>query len=269
MKIKTIIYAIPLTAIILASFNQVYGVSEIKEENVTYNADGKTFKAFVAWNENIKGKRPAILVVPEWWGLNDYIKSRAKQLASLGYIAMAIDVFGNGKIAANPSEAEALTAPFYKDPQMGLDRLDAAIQRIKEFSVTDDKNIAAIGYCFGGAVVLNSAILGAPLKGVVSFHGLLSGVTPKKGLLKAKMLVFQGTDDKFVPQADIMKFKHEMDSIGADYTFKSFAGATHAFTNPDATRIGKKFNLPIKYDAKADKESWNDMKVFLTGLFKK
>jgi len=241
----------------------------LKEETVTYQANGVTLKGYLVFDESITGKRPAILVVHEWWGLNDYAKSRARQLAKLGYIALAVDMFGDGKTAANPQQAQELTSPFYKDPQLSKTRLDAAINKVKEYKQTDTSNMAAIGYCFGGSVVLNSAKLGADLKGVVSFHGGLAGVPAKKNLLKAKILVCHGGADKFVSQQDINSFTHAMDSIGADYTFKVYANATHAFTNPDATKIGKQFNMPIEYNASADKASWKDMQIFLSGLFKK
>jgi len=241
----------------------------LKEENVTYTADGIQFKGYVVYDESKTGKRPAVLVVPEWWGLNEYAKSRARQLAALGYIAMAVDMYGDGKTAANPQEAQALAGPFYKDPKLALIRLDAAQNKLKEYKQTDASEMAAIGYCFGGSVVLNSARLGADLKGVVCFHGGLIGAPADKKLLKAKILVCNGGADKFISEKDIEAFKHAMDSIGADYTFKSYANATHAFTNPDATKIGKEFNMPIEYNEAADKASWNDMQVFLVGVFKK
>lgn len=243
--------------------------STIKEEMTTYNADGMTFQGFVAYDQSIKGKRPAILVVHEWWGLNDYTKMRARKLAELGYIVMAVDMFGDGKIAANPKEAQDFTMPFYKDTQLTKTRMDAAIKKIKEYAQTDPNNVAAIGYCFGGYVVLNSAKLGADLKGVVSFHGGLGGAPFNKDLLKAKILACHGASDKFVSMHDADVFKHKLDSIGADYTFKVYANATHAFTNPDATKIGKEFNLPIEYNPVADKDSWNDMKAFFARIFKK
>jgi len=241
----------------------------IKEENVTYTADGVTMKGYVAYDDNVKGTRPAILVVHEWWGLNDYTKMRARKLAELGYIAMALDLFGNGKNAANPKEAMELTAPFYKDPQLGKARIDAALVKLKGFPQADANRIAAIGYCFGGAVVLNSAKLGENWEGAVSFHGGLAGVPANKDLLKAKLLVCHGADDKFVTQNDVDAFKHQMDSIQADYSFKVYPNATHAFTNPGSTEVGKKFNIPIAYNAEADKNSWNDMKAFFNKLFKK
>lgn len=240
----------------------------IKEENITYVADGVTMKGFIAYDSEMEGKRPAVLVVPEWWGLNDYPKNRARQLASLGYIAMAVDMYGNGKIAADPKEAQEMAGTFYQNPQLGKTRLDAAIKKIKEYEQTDPANVAAIGYCFGGSVVLNSAKLGSDLKGVVSFHGGLAGVKPDKNLLKSKILVCHGGSDNFVPQKDVDLFKHQLDSVGANYTLKVYPNATHAFSNPDATATGKKFNMPIQYNAEADKNSWNDMKVFFTSLFK-
>jgi dienelactone hydrolase len=241
----------------------------IKEENITYKADSLTVKGFIAYDEKTQGKRPAVLVVHEWWGLNDYTKMRARKLAESGYIAMAVDLFGNGKNAANPKEAMELTAPFYKNPQLAKNILDAALKKIKEYPQTDKDKITAIGYCFGGAMVLNYAKLGAEVKAVVSFHGGLTATVPvDKNLLKAKILVCHGGDDKFISQKDIDAFKHQLDSIAAIYTFKTYPNATHAFTNPDATRIGIEFNLPIEYNARADEESWNDMRKFFGLLFK-
>jgi dienelactone hydrolase len=241
----------------------------LKEDNVTYTSGDVVLKGFIVFDQNVKGKRPAVLVVHEWWGLNDYAKNRARQLASMGYIAMAVDMYGEGKVAQNPQQAQELATPFYKDPTLSKSRLDAAITKIKEFGQTDATSIAAIGYCFGGSVVLNYAKLGADLRGVVSFHGGLAGVPADKGLLKAKILVCHGEADKFVPQKDITAFKHAMDSIGADYTFKSYPDATHAFTNPDATRTGKQFDMPIAYNEAADRDSWKDMQDFLKRVFLK
>jgi dienelactone hydrolase len=271
MKISSTLPIVLITlAIITLSFMTPNSVSQkIKEQVVTYTDNGTTFKGFVAYDENISGKRPAILVIPEWWGLNDYAKSRARQLAGLGYIAMAVDMFGDGKIAANPQEAQEFTKPYYANPQLAKTRLDAALKQLKAFPVADAGNMAAIGYCFGGNVVLNAARLGADLKGVVSFHGGLGGAPADKKLLKAKILVCNGGADKFVSEQSITEFKHSMDSIGANYTFKSYANATHAFTNPESTENGKKFNMPIEYNEAADKASWNDMKVFFEGIFKK
>ena len=239
----------------------------IKEEPVTYSAGGKNFNGYVIYDSNQVGKRPAVLVVHEWWGLTDYPRSRAKQLAELGYIAMAVDMYGDGKTAADPKEAQALATPYYKDPTLAKTRLDAAINTLKTFPQTDTSKMAAIGYCYGGFIVLNAAKLGADIKGVVSFHGDLSGVPVNKDLLKAKVLVCHGEADQFVTKEAVNSFKKSMDSAGVAYTFKAYPDATHAFTNPGATELGKKFNMPIKYNAAADTASWNDMKTFFAKIF--
>lgn len=270
MKLKPLhlgFTALSLAVILLSFRAPKTSAPVLKEENVTFTSEGKTFNGYVVYDQNIKGKRPAVLVIPEWWGLNEYPKNRAKQLAELGYIAMAVDMYGNGKLAANPKEAQDLATPFYKDPQLGKTRLDAALKKLEGYPQTDAGKIAAIGYCFGGSIVLNSAKLGEKLNGVVSFHGGLAGVAPEKNL-KTRFLVCHGASDKFVPEKDVETFKHQMDSVGAKYSFKVYPNATHAFTNPAATETGKKFNMPIQYNPEADKNSWNDMKAFLTEVFK-
>lgn len=235
---------------------------KLKEENVTYEGDGATMKGYVVYDENNTAARPAVLVVHEWWGLVEYSKMRARELAKLGYVAMAIDMFGNGDTAANPQEAMKATEPYYKDAQKAKRRFDAALAKLKSYSQVDQNNIAAIGYCFGGTQVLNMAKLGDDLKAVVSFHGGLPGITPAKDVTKAKIMVLHGGDDKFVSQAQVDQFRKSMDSVGVTYSFKVYPGATHAWTNPQSTENGKKFNLPISYDAAADTASWKDMKEF-------
>jgi len=240
---------------------------KIKEENITYKSDTTTLNSFIAFDESSTAKRPAVIIVPEWWGLDDYVKNRARQLAALGYIAIAVDFYGNGKVAADPGEALKLATPFYKDPSIAKSRIEASMAKLKEYSQTDTSRMAAIGYCFGGSMVLNTAKLGENLKGVVSFHGGLAGVLPKKGLLKANILVCHGEADTFVLPAEVAQFKKSMDSVGADYTFKSYPNATHAFSNPEADQKAKKFSMPIAYNAAADTASWNDMKTFFGKIF--
>jgi dienelactone hydrolase len=240
----------------------------IKEEAVTYTGDGVTMKGFVAYDSGSTAKRPAVLIIHEWWGLNDYPKMRARELAQLGYIAFAMDMFGDGKTVDNPDAAGKMATPYYQNPQKAKARIDAALATLKGMSQTDTSKIAAIGYCFGGGMALNAARLGENLKGVVSFHGSLLGTPAKKDLLKAKLLVCHGAADQFVKQTEVDQFKKQMDSIGADYTFKAYADAGHAFTNPNATNVGKQFNIPIAYNAAADTASWNDMRSFFDRIFK-
>ncbi|WP_127125809.1 dienelactone hydrolase family protein [Pseudoflavitalea rhizosphaerae] len=241
----------------------------IKEESVVYTDGKDTLNGYIAYDESINTKRPAILIVPEWWGLTQYPKMRARELAKLGYIAMAVDFYGKGKIAEDPQTAKEYAMPWYQAPKAAQQRLDAAAAFIKGNTVTDTAQIAAIGYCFGGSMVLNAAKLGSNLKGVVSFHGALEGgVVPQKGLTKANILVCNGEADSYVTPDQIAAFKKQLDSVGAPYTFKQYADATHAFSNPEATEKGKKFNMPISYNAAADTASWKDMQDFFKTVLK-
>lgn len=233
----------------------------IKTDTIRYQKNGINYISLLFYDTTLTGKRPAILVVPEWWGLNDYAVFRAKELAQLGYIAMATDMYGNGKTGATPDDAASLSAPFYADPHLTKTVLDAALQQIKNFPQTDTTNIGAVGYCYGGYVVLNAAKLGADLKAVVSIHGGLQGVTPVKNLLKAQVLVCQGGKDSFELE-NLPHFKKEMDAVGANYTVIVYPDATHAFSNPAATELGKKFNIPIMYNAAADSASRSDEQNF-------
>ncbi|MBL7702986.1 MAG: dienelactone hydrolase family protein [Ferruginibacter sp.] len=241
---------------------------KLKEENVNYTLDSLNMGGYVVYDENIEDKRPAVLVVHEWWGLNDYAKRRARELAGLGYIAMAVDMYGNGRTANNPELAGKLAMPFYTDPAMAKKHFDTALNKLKTYPQTDPEKIGAIGYCFGGGMLLNFVRMGEPLKGIVSFHGSLLGTPANKDLLTAKILVLHGDADTFVPVTEVAAFKKQMDSIGATYKFVGYPGATHAFTNPDATAMGQKFKIPIAYNSAADTASWNEMKVFFTDLFK-
>jgi dienelactone hydrolase len=276
MKIKLILMSILAGSVAISCNDNSNTATEtkkdsvsvsIKEDSLTYTFDGKTYKGYVAYDANNKDKRPGVLVVHEWWGLGDYARGRAKQLAELGYIAMAVDMFGEGKTAEDPKGAQELASPFYTDPTLTKTRLDAAYEKFKGYSQLDTSRVAAMGYCFGGFVVLNAAKLGADLKGVVSFHGNLGGVPVKKEMIKAKILVCHGEADDFVNK-EVAPFKKSMDSAGVEYTFKSYPNATHAFTNPNATEKGKKYNMPIEYNAAADSASWNDMKEFFNRIFK-
>ena len=235
---------------------------KLKEENISYEGDSVTMNGYIVYDENKTGARPGVLIVHEWWGLTDYPKMRARELAKLGYVGMAIDMFGNGQTAANPQEAMKYSGPFYQDPQKAKRRFDAALARLKTYSQVDQNSIAAIGYCFGGNMVLKIATMGEDLNAVVSFHGGLDGIIPNKDATKAQILICHGGDDPFVPQDQVDKFRKQFDSVGTPYTFKAYPGATHAFTNPGSTETGRKFNLPIAYNAAADSASWKDMREF-------
>lgn len=236
----------------------------VQVTNVTIDAGGVPLNSVVAFNDDTITRKPVIVIVPEWWGLDTHVKNVAQRLAELGYFAIGLDMYGNSKLADNPDTAKAWATPFYANPRLANERILAAIAKAKTYSVVDTANIAAIGYCFGGSCVLNAARLGTPLKAVASLHGGLATSLPiSKDLFKAAVLICHGAADKFVSPEEVATFKKQMDSAGVKYVFKEYANATHAFTNPAATATGKKFNMPIEYNAAADTASWNDMKAFL------
>jgi dienelactone hydrolase len=259
----------------LVAFLSIMGVAaaalagpKIKTETVTYTAQGQVMKGYLAYDENITGKRPGILVVHEWWGLNDYARTRARMLAELGYTALALDMYGNGKVATHPADAQKFSSELLQNFPVAKARFLAAMEFLQKQPFVDPIKIAAIGYCFGGGVVLNMARQGADLKGVVSFHGNLIAVKPAEpGAINAKILVFTGDADKFVPPEQVAAFRQEMETAQADFRIVSYPGAMHSFTNPDADKYAKEFHLPLGYNAQADKNSWEEMKRFLTDIF--
>jgi len=242
----------------------------IVEKEVTYDSDGTTMKGYLAYNGDLVGKRPGILVVHEWWGLNSYARKRAHMLAELGYAAMAVDMYGEGRQATHPDDAGKFAQEVMQNIGTAKNRFTAASALLAQQEICDPQRIAAIGYCFGGGVVLHMARLGLPLAGVASFHGSLATASPAQpGQVKAKVLVCNGADDTFIPAELIETFKKEMDSAGVDYRFINYPGALHGFTNPEATALGEKFKIPLAYNEAADKQSWTDLQEFLTRIFPK
>jgi dienelactone hydrolase len=243
---------------------------KIQGKTVEYNAQGVVMKGYLAHDENIKGKRPGVLVVHEWWGLNDYARERARMLAALGYTALAVDMYGEGRQAMHPEDAKKFSSELMKNFDSAKARFMAAMDFLTQQASVDPTRIAAIGFCMGGGVVLNTARQGVDLKGVVSFHGSLTPVKPAQpGSVKAKILVLHGADDKFIPAQQIEAFHQEMKAADAGFRLISYPGALHSFTNPEADALGKKYNMPIAYNAQADKESWSEMRGFLSTVLKK
>lgn len=256
-----------LLAAFLVPVTNVHAALHAK--SVTYRAGNTTLKGYLVYDDHFKGPRPGILVVHEWWGQTDYARHRARELAGLGYTALAVDMYGNGKTADNPKTAGEYSNAVKKDPAAEKARFLAAYKLLERQKTVSPNQIAAIGYCFGGGVALDMARQGVPLKGVVSFHGTLGGLQPAiKGKVTAKILVLTGGADPFNPPKRVAKFESDMKQAGADFRVITYPGAEHAYTNPEATALGKKFNLPIAYNAKAAKESWAEMKTFLSGLFR-
>lgn len=262
------IFVILFAGLILFSCADKKEVPSIISKEVNYSAGGTTLKGFLAYDENIKGSRPGIIVVHEWWGHNDYVRKRAVMLAELGYTAFAIDMYGDGKTAEHPDDAGSFAMSVMQNMETAKARFNAGVAFLKEQTQTNPKHIAAIGYCFGGGVVLRMAVSGAEINGVVSFHGSLptdSIGNPEQ--IKAKLLVCNGADDGFVPQNQIAAFEKAMNDAGVNYNFINYSGAVHSFTSIAADSLGKKFNMPIAYNKEADEKSWADMKKFLKDLF--
>jgi len=242
----------------------------VKGEEVQYRDGGVVMKGYLAYDDAVKGKRPGILVVHEWWGQNEYARKRARMLAELGYTAFALDMYGNGKTADHPDTAGKFSSEVRKNLPVMTERFNAARRVLTSHKTVDPKRIAAIGYCFGGAVALDMARQGADLAAVVTFHGDLTTDHPAKpGKVKAQLLVLTGADDPFVPAEKVAAFKKEMDAARAKYRVISYPGAKHSFTNPDADAFGKKFSLPLAYNAAADKASWQEAQKFLADILKK
>lgn len=242
----------------------------VQGKEVSYQADGTTLKGYIAYDDAIKGKRPAVLVVHEWWGHNSYARRRADMLAELGYTALAVDMYGDGKQANHPDEAGKFATEVSKNMPMAKARFDAGMQLLRKQKTVDAGQMAAIGYCFGGGVVLNMARIGADLKGVASFHGSLGTGNPAQpGKIKARIISFTGEDDAMIGADKVAAFKQEMEHAGANFRVVTYPGVKHSFTNPDADELGKKFNLPLAYNAAADKDSWQQATVFLREIFGK
>jgi dienelactone hydrolase len=255
-------------ALAASALAAVPAAAAVEGREVEYAAAGVTLKGYLASDGAVAGRRPGVLVVHEWWGHNEYARRRARMLAELGYTALAVDMYGDGKTAAHPDEAGAFSAELTRNAEATKARFLAALEFLKAQPQTDPARVAAIGYCMGGGVVLNMARAGLDLRGVASFHGSLNPVfTAQPGGVTAKLLVMHGAADTFIPPEAVAAFKKEMADAKADLTFIAFPGAKHSFTNPDADEYAKKFGMPIAYDAAADRQSWDELKRFLAGVF--
>lgn len=254
--------------LMLAGLVSVY--ADIHGEPVEYSAGNDLLKGYLVYDNSMADKRPGVLVVHEWWGHNEYARKRATMLAELGYTALAVDMYGDGKQADHPDDAGKFAGEVMQNMDVGQARFMAAMELLKQHETTDPDRVAAIGYCFGGGVVLQMARDGLELNGVVSFHGSLSTSKPASpGAIKAKILVCHGVEDQFISQDQINNFKAEMQKAKADFKFIAYPGATHSFTNPDADTFGKKFSLPLAYNAEVDQKSWADMQKFFKEIFEK
>ena len=269
-KLSFALVVLLIISAISCSKSETPKTTDLIEKTIVYASDSTTLKGYLVYDNNIKGKRPGILIVHEWWGLNEYAKTRARMLAELGYTALALDMFGEGRTATHPEDAQKFASEIFSNLKMGEARFMAAYNFLKQQETVDPNNIAAIGYCFGGGIVLHMASLGTDLKVAASFHGSLQPIVPpEEGVIKAFLLVCNGADDPFTTEKQIETFKAEMDSAKVQYEFINYPGAVHGFTNPGADSMGKKFNMPLAYNEKADKESWQEMKNLFKQVFNK
>ncbi len=242
--------------------------AEIITKEVTYGTlSKKNLIGYLAYPKFTKNA-PSVLVVHEWWGQTEYPRQRAEMLARLGYVAMAVDMYGERAIADHPRDAQKFVQATMQNIQAAEAAFQQAMDYVNKLEFTDPKRQAAIGYCFGGGVVLHMARQGYDLAGVASFHGSLGTQTPAKaGQVKAKVLVLNGAKDPMVSNDQIQAFKDEMQKAQVDYNFVNYPSALHGFTNPEATAKGKQFKLPLAYDESADQSSWQQLRLFLVDIF--
>jgi dienelactone hydrolase len=254
---------IVLVAILLASSAE----AAVQTKTVNYKHGDLECRGFLAWDDAVEGKRPGVLVVHEWWGLDEYARSRAQQLASLGYVAFACDMYGEGKIAEHPADAQKMAAAVRKNVEDWRKRAMAALDVLKSQPQCDGGKLAAIGYCFGGSTALQLAYGGGAVQAVATFHAALPAPTPEEAkAAKARMLICHGAADSFIPEAAIKSFREALDKGGAKYEFVSYPGVVHSFTVPGADSR----NLPgMKYDKQADEDSWSRLTKLLKEQFGK
>jgi dienelactone hydrolase len=240
--------------------------ARVNTETVAYRDGDTILEGFLAYDDAVKGKRPGVVVVHEWWGLNDYAKGRAEELANLGYVAFAIDMYGKGVRAKTAEEAGKLAGIYRSDRKLMRRRAAAGLEVLKKYPLTDTNRIAAIGYCFGGGVVLERARGGADVAGVVSFHGNLDNPNPADAKdIRASVLVLHGADDPFVKQEQVDAFWDEMKKTSADWQVNIYSGAVHSFTNPAS---GNDPSKGLAYNEKAARRAWSAMKLFFGEIFK-
>lgn len=232
---------------------------DVATSTMTYNVDGQSYTGYLARDSSAEGKRPLILVVHEWWGQTDYIRQRTEQLAALGYVALAVDMYGSGKTATHPDDAGSFSKGVMSDWPAAQRNLETAIDTLKDTQGVDSSRVAIIGYCFGGAVALNAALAGMPFKAAVSFHGSPSQVVDTPQPFDGRVIIQNGLADKMVEQSALQSLVDTFASVDTDATVVQYPEAMHAFTNPYVGAKASEFDLPLAYNAAADAASWQVM----------
>jgi dienelactone hydrolase len=255
------------TFILLLLILPVTSFAASKSKTIEYKDGETTLKGYLVYDDAISGKRPGVIVVHEWWGLNDYARKRADMLAQLGYVAFAVDMYGDARVTEHAKEAKAWMEQITENVGIWQRRALLGLDVLKKQDMVDTSKLAAIGYCFGGATVMEMAYAGADLKGVVSFHGSLPPATPEQQKhIKAKILANHGSADSFVPPERVQALEQSLDAAGADWELAIYGGAHHGFTNPDAAKYGIE---NMQYNAEADRRSWALMQTFFDEIFSK
>jgi len=257
-------YVLPAIAAVILLSGAV-AQAAVKTETVQYQVGGTQFRSVLAYDDAAKGKRPGIVVFPEWWGMNDYVKHRAQMLAELGYVALAVDLFGEGKTTEDPAEAGKLAGALKADRNVLRQRANAGLDQLKQNPHVDAGKLATTGYCFGGVAALELARSGADVKAVVTFHAALDSPDPAAGKnIKGRVLICHGGDDTFVAPKDVEAFEQEMRQNHVDWQMNVYGNSVHSFTNPGADKHG----IPgIAYNANADRRSWQAMREVFDAVF--
>lgn len=243
--------------------------ASIVGEEVSYSTEDLTMNGYLAYDESIEGPRPGILVVHEWWGHDKYARSRADSLARLGYVALALDMYGEGKQAAHPEDAQKFSGQVMSNFESAKNRFQEALETLKDHSNVNPDQIGAVGYCFGGSVAIAMANAGVDLDGIAAFHaGLQLPVMPEEGTTTSRIIVMNGADDPFITEEQVSNLTSAMEAAGVDFNYISYEGVKHSFTNPEATARGEEFGLPLEYNEEADRKSWERMKEFFEETFR-
>lgn len=240
---------------------------QIESSEINYSTETTDMIGYFAYDAAKEGKRPGILVVHEWWGQNDYVRNRAEMLAEIGYVALAVDMYGNGATADHPEDAMGFSSKVMENLEESKARFEAAYEQLAAHPLVAADQISAVGYCFGGSVAMSMANAGMPLDGVAAFHSGVNLPVAPGDEVHARLLVQNGADDPMITAEDAESFKAAMDEAGVELEYISYPGVLHAYTNPEATALGEKFELPLRYDADADGKSWEKMKAFFAAIY--